>query len=87
MPRPADSFDISRALFGSIRITGTALTPCRSGSCWNTIVALTDATFTSLTGDLTNPSGMVLLAGMELRGCFTALQLTSGEVIAYYEPV
>ena len=86
MPSAANFYEYARAKFGSIRITGTALTTCKSKYVWNTIVAVTDVTISTLAGDMTNADGMMLMAGMELRGCFTAIQLTSGEVIAYYEP-
>ena len=86
MPSAANFYECARANFGSIRITSTSATSCKSPYVWNTIVALTDATITSLTGNIENIDGVTLLAGMELRGCFSAIQLSAGEVLAYYEP-
>jgi len=50
---------------------------------WFRVTALADATFTSLTGNVTGLSSTVLKAGHSLHGTFTALELASGAVVVY----
>lgn len=47
------------------------------------IQIISDATFTSITGNITGLTGIVIPAGTVIRGTFTAVQLTSGTIIAY----
>lgn len=61
-----------------------------AGSKWGTINVLTDAKFHTLTGNVsgvsntTSGSAPTIPAGTIIEGDFSALQLHSGSVIAYF---
>lgn len=55
----------------------------RSSLSVTAIQVLSDAVFTTLTGNITGITGVTIPAGTVLRGSFTAITLTSGTIIAY----
>jgi hypothetical protein len=50
---------------------------------WFRVEALSDAVFTTLTGNVTGIGSTTLKAGSSLYGSFTAITLASGAVVAY----
>ncbi len=50
---------------------------------WFRIDALSDAVFTTLTGNVSGMGSTTLKAGQSLYGSFTAITLASGAVVAY----
>ena len=52
---------------------------------WVVIQAMSDTTFTTLTGDI-SAAPSTLPAGSILEGNFTAITLATGEVVAYQKP-
>jgi len=73
--------------FGSDRFTDTASHTAPTDYIYFAIQAESDSVITSLTGNMTNATGISLLAGNVLYGRFTAIQLFSGSVICYKEPI
>jgi hypothetical protein len=53
------------------------------GGDWFCIDVLSDAVFTTLTGNMTGVGSTSFPAGTQLFGRFTAITLSSGSVIAY----
>jgi hypothetical protein len=58
-------------------------TSVRNGLQVTAIQVISDAVFTTLTGNLTGFSGVTFPAGTVIRGYFTAITLASGTIIAY----
>jgi hypothetical protein len=72
---------------GGIVIADTTATTPASGASWHALLVVEEAVLAAVTDtNLENASDLVgktLPAGLILYGNFTALQLTSGTVIAY----
>jgi hypothetical protein len=75
--------------FGADVLTGTGVQTPPTGFYWYYIqnIGSVDATFTSLTGNISGGTSIVLSSGKGFGGIITALQLSAGSVIAYRIPV
>lgn len=89
--RSGYGFGDSEALtgyWGADVITNTSSAQPPTNYVWYLIQAIgaDNASFSSLTGNVTNGSNAVLTPGNSMGGRFTALQLSAGSVIAYRVP-
>lgn len=82
MPLEASTLDILAANSGSKGSEYIGDTSAKTGD-WFAIQALTDVTFTLLTGNCDGGASMTLPAGHILFGKFTAITLAGGTAVAY----
>ena len=71
-------------LAGGVVVSNTALTNPAPAPFFSRITALSATIFNTLSGNVSGTNGMALPAGASINGRFTAFQLTSGSVVAYY---
>lgn len=50
---------------------------------WSEIYAVTNTVIASSTSNITGLNGVTIVANQSIRGVFTAVQLTSGSIVAY----
>jgi len=78
--------DYAQQVLGTVGKDWITNTTARTGKRYGCLHAITECTFTTLTDQRcdTAMGGLVLAKGDKIFGDFSAVQLTSGNLIAYY---